>query len=365
MLRGMLLSMLLLAACTAAFAARWELVYFHDEDRSALTITDLKFPSATRGVATGIVQRQGKDPKPVVMVTSDGGGNWSMVDTKEPGISLFFLSETDGWMVTPSGVWFTQETGRSWTRILKRNGLTRVHFITRERGWAIGSRKTILETSDGGKTWKDVPQAKALNTNADWTTFYAIGFATEKLGLIAGRSGIPRSREDFPIWMDPKANSRREWPSMSVMFQTNDGGATWKEDKSSLFGRISQLSLAADGRELALLEFDYFFEYPSEVFCNSKSGKFERCFRSKDFAVTDVAVKAGAPAFIAGFQPGGLLARTPVPGKVRIASSVDLAKWVDFDVDYRAVAKRVVLAVFDKNNVWAATDSGMILRLRP
>src|SRR5687767_13474661 len=111
---------LLLLLSTAVFAARWELIYFHDEDKSTLTITDLKFPSATRGIATAVLHREGRGPKPVVLVTSDGGSNWSVVETREPGTSLFFLSDADGWMVTPSGVWFTQEAGRSWTRILKR-----------------------------------------------------------------------------------------------------------------------------------------------------------------------------------------------------------------------------------------------------
>jgi hypothetical protein len=362
----MVRSILLLAFCAAAFAARWEVAYFHDEDKSALTITDLKFPSVSRGIATGMLQREDKRPQPVVLVTSDGGSNWSLVETKEPGVSLFFLSETDGWMVTTSGVWFTQEAGRSWTRILKRQGLTRVHFLTRERGWAIGARKTVLQTVDGGKSWKAVPEAEALKTNADWTFFGAIAFGSEQFGLIAGMSRSPRTREEFPIWMDPEANRRREWPSVSIMLQTTNGGAAWKETRSSLFGRISEIALARDGRGLALLEFDYFFDYPSEVFCtNTASGEFKRCYRRKEFAVTDVSVLAGGPAFIAGFQPVGLLARTPVPGKVRIASSHDFVSWTDSEVDYRAVATRVMLAVVDAQHAWAATDSGMILRLRP
>ena len=33
------------------------------------------------------------------------------------------------------------------------------------------------------------------------------------------------------------------------------------------------------------------------------------------------------------------------------------------DVDYRAVARRAYLAAPDAANVWAATDTGMILKL--
>jgi hypothetical protein len=366
MLFGVLRGILLLAFCAAAFAGRWEVSYFHDEDKSSLTITDLKFPSATRGVATAVLQRERNRPKPVVLVTSDGGSTWSTVETRDPGISLFFLSETDGWMVTASGVWSTHEAGRSWTRILKRKDLTRVHFVTPERGWAIGAKKTLLQTSDGGKTWQDVPEAETLKTNPDWTVFSVIAFGSDKFGLIAGASRNPRRREEFPIWMDPEASRQRERPSLSIILQTIDGGATWKESRSSLFGRISEVDLARDGRGLALLEFEHFFDYPSEVFCNkTSSADFGRCFRRKDFAATDVAVVSGGTALIAGFQPVGLLAHTPVPGKVRIVSSRDLVSWNDCEVDYRAVAKRVMLAVIDEQHAWAATDTGMILRHRP
>jgi photosystem II stability/assembly factor-like uncharacterized protein len=356
----------LLAFSTAAFASRWEIVYFHDQDKSSMSFTDIEFPSAARGVATGVL-REGTKQKPIVLVTSDGGANWSVVETKEPGISLFFLTETDGWMVTPKGVWFTQEAGRSWTRILKRNGLARVYFLTRERGFAVGSRKTVIRTTDGGRSWKDVPEVKALSTNEDWTIFQAIDFANAQAGVIAGRSRSPRSQEDVPIWMDPQAKNRREWPSLSLMMRTNDGGETWQETKSSIFGRVSKLSLASDGRGLALIEFDNFFDYPSELYSmNLKNAKTDRCFRSQDFAVTDAHVLPGGPAFIAGFQPPGLLARTPVPGKVRIASAAsDLLKWTEAEVDYRAAARRVALAVVDKDHAWAATDTGMILRLKP
>jgi hypothetical protein len=43
--------------------------------------------------------------------------------------------------------------------------------------------------------------------------------------------------------------------------------------------------------------------------------------------------------------------------------SKDLKAWTNMDVDYRAVARRVVVAAHDQANVWLATDTGMILKL--
>jgi hypothetical protein len=43
--------------------------------------------------------------------------------------------------------------------------------------------------------------------------------------------------------------------------------------------------------------------------------------------------------------------------------SGDLVNWVESEVDYRAVARRVILATAGEH-IWAATDTGMILRHR-
>jgi hypothetical protein len=165
--------------------------------------------------------------------------------------------------------------------------------------------------------------------------------------------------------MDPDPKKRRETPSLGVLMQSKDGGATWHEGKVSLFGSVSQVGLSSN-RGLLLLEFDEFFTYPSEVYTvNLNSGSIERCFRRKDFAVTDLAVVPDGTAFLVGFQPPGLLARTPVPGKVRISWSNDCQSWFEAEIDYRAVARRVMVSATDKTHAWAATDTGMILRLQP
>jgi hypothetical protein len=55
--------------------------------------------------------------------------------------------------------------------------------------------------------------------------------------------------------------------------------------------------------------------------------------------------------------------RTPVPGKLKILQSDDLTTWREMAVDFRAVARRAVLAGPDAGHLWVATDTGMVLRL--
>src|SRR5690606_30402986 len=154
-------------------------------------------------------------------------------------------------------------------------------------------------------------------------------------------------------------------PSLTVVLETKDGGNSWQVNISSLFGRMSDVSIR-NGRAVSLVEFDNYFKYPSEVYCSDiGTGKLERCLRRTDFAVTDIEVLPGGQILAVGFQPQGLLARTPIPGKLRIMSSADGKNWRDAAVDYRAVANRVALAALDAEHIWAATDTGMILRFRP
>jgi len=50
---------------------------------------------------------------------------------------------------------------------------------------------------------------------------------------------------------------------------------------------------------------------------------------------------------------------------VKIIRTNDVDHWSEMPVDYRAVARRVTLATAGADNIWAATDTGMILKLTP
>jgi Photosynthesis system II assembly factor YCF48 len=355
----LLIGALLLPGESLHSADRWQMQYFHDEDRERLRIMAFAFCSAKRGVAVGAIV-EGDDAKPAALVTSDQGETWTLTRPDEAGHALFFLDETSGWMLTESGIWYTDECGRSWRRIHKQKGLTDIRFVSPERGWAIGADKTVIETSDAGKTWAPVKAAEELDMAKERTVFDAIEFATPKVGMITGKSRL-RDSQSTPLWLDPKPQRRRELPALSVLLETKDGGATWTSQKVSMFGRIARIHLSADGRGLALIRFDGFFEHPSELYLlDLRSGKNSPVLQKKDMSITDIFL--GETSYAAGFLPPGALAESPVPGKVRIVRSANLTDWTEDEVDYRAVATRVSLANAG-DQMWAATDTGMILKL--
>lgn len=352
--------------CFAASAAeRWEMQYFYDQDKSSMAIADLKFTSAQRGIAVGSIVNKG-NVKHVALVTGDGGKQWTTVALKEAPISIFFLDESMGWMVTDRGIWFTEESGRSWKKLHKQRGLERVYFLTREHGFAVGMQKTAIESTDGGATWKKLPAAEEPDATPELTEYNWISFdATGKTGVITGRTrSLARRMSRVPTWMDPKNELKRELPTQSLFLDTVDAGKSWRVTTASLFGTITHMSTAPDGRALTLFEFEDAFQYPSEVVrFDRKSMKYLRSFAAKQRLITDMSIVPDGPAFLAGVETPGELAHSPVPGPVKVLRSTDLLSWSPMDVDYRAVAHRVVMCVVDARNAWIATDTGMILKL--
>jgi beta-xylosidase len=67
--------------------------------------------------------------------------------------------------------------------------------------------------------------------------------------------------------------------------------------------------------------------------------------------------------YLAGIAVPGEL-RTVIPGRVQVLKSQDLSKWTEMEVDYRAVARQVTFSAPNDNNLWIATDNGMILKLK-
>ena len=111
-------------------------------------------------------------------------------------IVLFVASST----VAQTGTWARQRTGTmAW--------LHSVFFLDQNRGWAVGSKGTLLQTSDGGNTWN---LRGASNTDVVRDIFF-----------IDDRNG----------WMVVEVNAyelkTKEDPRAYLM-KTMDGGEHWK-----------------------------------------------------------------------------------------------------------------------------------------
>ncbi len=378
-------ALLLASFSPKLLAERWAIQYFYDENHSQLQLMDLAFPSAERGIAVGWIQATNSDrnPKPTALLTSDGGAHWTLSPLTEEPRSLFFLNESLGWLVTDKAIWVTREAGRSWRRASEQRKpdpklgetppgglILRVWFLDEQHGFAVGYQKTVLETRDGGKNWTEVEEASKPTGNPAFTAYTNIAFAG-RMGLISG-AAVPPRRQPYPRWMDPdRAALRRQTPTLTLELETRDSGTSWKSQAAPLFGVVAALHLAGKVG-LNVMQFQDSFDWPAEVYLlDLATGKSASVFRQKDRLVTDAAVfppdtapgSIGQRAFLAAVEPPGRVSNLPIPGKVKMLTSTDLKEWNEMEVDYRAVATSLVLAGPDPSHVWAATDTGMILRL--
>jgi photosystem II stability/assembly factor-like uncharacterized protein len=351
------------ASLSGQTAPKWRAQYFFDEEKSALHFVDLQFPSATRGVAVGTIT-EGTHQKHVAVVTSDGGAHWQVTPVQEQPVSLFFLREDLGWMVTTKGLWETTETGRNWRKLPKVPGqIFRVAFVDEKNGFAAGGKKKVFQTHDGGLTWSAVAAAAEPPGNPDYSAYTWIVFPTAKTGIITGWNLPPRSDQRLPDWLDPEAAAkRREVPHLSYALETHDGGATWDAKSVSLFGQVTRLRYSAQGVGLGLIEYAASFRYPAEAYrVDARTGKSQTLYRDRRFAITDVWPDPAGGAYLAGTQVIGQI-RNIAPGKVQVLHTSDFVTWSEMPVDYKAVANRVVMSIADAQHMWLATDGGMILK---
>jgi len=349
-------------------ADHWELQYTFQQPQTSLVISDLKFPSAKRGIAAGYTIRNEKS-SPTILTTSDGGAHWTLIPFREEPYSLFFLDDSLGWMVTEKGLWETDEAGRTWKKLPNPpKGITRVLFMDRKHGWAIGNKMTAAETKDGGQTWRPIPALDEVKATPDYTTFNAIAFGSSNFGIIAG-TDVPPRRDAVPDWMDPeKAQNRRQLPSTLVLLQTLDGGATWTPSSASIFGKVTRISLTPGGDSLGLVEFAANFEWPSEVYrFHAGGGESTRLYRKSDRFISDILLTEGGAAYLAGSEVTAVVRENPIAGKLKIIRTRDNENFEEMAVDYRAHAHRVFLATAPtaglEPEIWVATDTGMILKL--
>jgi photosystem II stability/assembly factor-like uncharacterized protein len=133
-----------------------------------------------------------------------------------------------------------------------------------QHGYLVGSNATLLETNDGGDTWKPL----TLELEDSRYRFDAVSFAGEE-GWIAGEpslllhttdggrswSRIPLSSKlpGNPISITALAENSAEMATdVGAIYQTTDGGKNWKAQVEAAVGVVRNLRRSADGKYVAV-----------------------------------------------------------------------------------------------------------------
>jgi hypothetical protein len=295
------------------------------------------------------------------VITRDGGEHWASGRPSEYPVSLFFLNDTTGWMVTGRGIWNTRDAGETWKKIRSGLGYLRVFFADPLHGWLVGRRRVFEQTSDGGSRWVGVPDAAKLAALPADITFEYVNFSDPLHGTVVGEVAGPSDRSP-PAWMDPEGAHYRPPPGGGVFGgRTVDGGRTWILDAVGIHQSLLAVAFpAADRAWLALAPISPTQVYAEVTERNWSAGKSTPVYRLDGARISDLDTGPNGSLVLAAVQAPGKLADTPVPGKVRIFTGNDFSTLREETVDYRAVARRIMLA--SAGSEWfAATDTGTIL----
>lgn len=146
-----------------------------------------------------------------------------------------------------SGSWVRQESGTmAW--------LHAVYFLDENRGWVAGSNGTMLETADGGQTWRAASRRPTEDTIRD------IYFEDSQTGWIVCERDMYklRTREEARTYLMKTVDGARTWEKVNlahadarlvravfakggrawafgeagILYTTRDGGASWSRKPS-------------------------------------------------------------------------------------------------------------------------------------
>lgn len=139
-----------------------------------------------------------------LLKTTDGGNNWQIIPSPltDDLQDVFFVDHSHGWAVGKNGKILICNSG-NW-RIadsVTYRDLHTVAFIDSLHGVACGKYGILLYSQDGGESWLELP-------NASQSTLFAVEFANESTGYVAGGGGTAGGP--------------------GVILKTTDGGKHWQ-----------------------------------------------------------------------------------------------------------------------------------------
>jgi len=134
-----------------------------------------------------------------------------------------------------AGGWMSQDSGTL-------AGLRSIYFVDDENGWIVGSRGTLLTTSDGGVSWK---QQKKFTTD----NIRDVYLSDPRTGLLLCEGDVFKNPGTSP----------------SYLLRTVDGGRNWQRiDFPGSSERIARLVVAKGGRVYAVGEGGVMWEIQGE-----------------------------------------------------------------------------------------------------
>ncbi|BAZ28732.1 glycosyl hydrolase BNR repeat-containing protein [Cylindrospermum sp. NIES-4074] len=228
-----------------------------------------------------------------------------------------------------------------------------------QHGYLVGSNATLLETNDGGDTWK--PLNLALDDPR--SRFDSISFAGKE-GWIAGEpslllhttdegrswSRIPLSEKlpGNPIVIKALAENTAEMATdVGAIYQTTDGGKNWKAQVEAAVGVVRNLERSADGKYVAV----------------SAKGSFYSTWEPGQSAWVPHNRLSSKRLENMGFAENGQLWLLARGGQVQFSDLTKPDEWLEAEYPELSTSWGLLdLAYRTPNEIWVGGGSGNLLR---
>ncbi|MEJ7616724.1 MAG: YCF48-related protein [Pyrinomonadaceae bacterium] len=200
-----------------------------------------------------------EETRSYVLHTKDGGATWTRLNLfgLDPGMLLVrfaFAGKAMGYVFGEYGTLYASSGGEElWSAraVPTRRLLLGGSFIDGGRGWLVGAGATLLQTIDGGESWREHKIAELENARLN-----AVVFVDERHGWAVGAGGtIVRTADGGKKWetqtsangedlFDVKFIDKSEgWAvgANGTILHTIDGGVRWFTERSGTGHPLARL----------------------------------------------------------------------------------------------------------------------------
>ena len=213
--------------------------------RDYFPFIDIDFFNEKEGLITRYAFIPGGIPTPACFVrTVDGGKTWNPIPTPFLPTELFVTDSVTAYANSweYQGAYMTTTKGNNWKKAkISGQEVNYVRFASKELGWAY-TNSGVLRTVDGGKNWasytvpsfldrsKHIPQPFVLSK--DKTTLWVINIGTKTIGrsVDKGTTWTVSQLPDISFQIEPISNQKALFVYGESIYETIDGGQTWKEN---------------------------------------------------------------------------------------------------------------------------------------
>ncbi len=178
---------------------------------------------------------------------------------------VVFASAMDGWWFSPSGIWRTDDGGRSWRRLAapashwRDPGSLDWVSLFGDRGYALRENRLYV-TLDGVASWRELPQVPMVSGKGQIRGFRFLrdGQTGWVFGGILRRAGPDEDAPNNVTGMDESALRHVLQPAIA---RTSDGGSHWvrlplpKPDGRILGHRVQDLRFVDAHHGAAVTEY--------------------------------------------------------------------------------------------------------------